>query len=390
MNSINNIAIIKNKRYSWSDSYIKFLDDFKMDAFGEGYYTVIDNYNIVAFFGCREHNIKFNDDYTEYISTRTDDLCIINGKIYYKDITIQFYISDDFCKFFLPFVLYRGCLLEVITKVYNLKFEYVYDFNLLRNDHQTIIIFNIYSINIEKLYILENYISKKILINTEYYENLNVSKYIDFINNKNNFYLLDYNILNINYLKNTNKNINYHFIPLCYSNFLEDYYYSRVTRKKFIEKDIDILFFGSPNDRRNKITDILKNKYNMIIKAGVTGDEGNTEMCNLIERSKIVINVLYYNNNIIFDYYRNSFILSTRTLLITEKSTSKDYIVEDGLLELENNIINVEYDKIIETVDRYINQISEEEYTRLVDKQNNAFKKYKMDCKIIKFFNKIF
>jgi hypothetical protein len=380
----------KNKRYGWEDSTIKFLDNYKMDAFGEGNYQVIDNYNIVAYFGCREHYIKFNNDYTKYVSIRKDDLCVVTGKLYYKDLTIQFYISDDFSKFFLPFFLYRGCLLEVITKVYNLRFEYIYDFNLLRNDHQTIIIFNIYSINLKKLNILQNYISKKILINTEYYENLNLSKYIDFINNKNGFYLLEYNILNINYFKNTNKNINYHFIPLCYSNFLEDYYYSRVTRKKFIEKDIDILFFGSPNDRRNKITDILKNKYNMVIKAGVTGDKGNKEMCNLIERSKIVINVLYYKNNIIFDYYRNSFILATRTLLITEKSTSKDYTVEDGLLELENNIINVEYDKIIETVDKYLKITSEEEYTRLVDKQYNAFKNYKMDCKIINFFNKIF
>ena len=38
---------------------------------------------------------------------------------------------------------------------------------------------------------------------------------------------------------------------------------------------------------------------------------------------------MYYDNNIIFDYYRNSFILSTRTLLITEKSSSIDYNIED-------------------------------------------------------------
>ena len=112
-------------------------------------------------------------------------------------------------------------------------------------------------------------------------------------------------------------------------------------------------------------------------------------MCNLIERSKIVLNVLFYKSNIIFDYYRNSFILSTRTLLITEKSTSKDYNVEDGLLELENNIINVEYDKIIETVNNYMNNMTEEKYNKLVDTQHNAFKNYKIDDKITNFFNKI-
>jgi hypothetical protein len=86
---MNNIGIIKNKRYGWEDSTIKFLDNYKMDAFGEGNYSVIDNYNIVAYFGCREHNIKFNDNYKEYISIRKDDLCVVTGRVldvYYKKV----------------------------------------------------------------------------------------------------------------------------------------------------------------------------------------------------------------------------------------------------------------------------------------------------------------
>jgi hypothetical protein len=301
---------------------------------------------------------------------------------------IQYYISGDFCKFYLPFSLYRGCLTKVIKEVYNISIEYIYDLQLLQNNTDTIIICNIYSINEHLLNILQAYDSKKILINTEYYENLNVSKYFDFINNKPNFYLFEYNILNINYLKNTNKNINYQFIPLCYSSFLEDYYNSRIVKKSFIEKDIDILFLGKLNRRRKNIINPLTQKYKIVTKYNFD-DKGNTELCNLIERSKIVLNVLFYKSNIIFDYYRNSFILSTRTLLITEKSTSKDYNIEDGLLELENNIINVEYDKIIETVDKYMIETSEEEYNKLVDTQYNAFKNYKMDDKITNFFNKI-
>ena len=301
---------------------------------------------------------------------------------------VQYYISDEFCKFYLPFSLYRGCLTKVIKEVYNISIEYIYDFQSLQNNTDTIIICNIYSINDHLLNILSTYDSKKILINTEYYENLNVSKYFDFINNKPNFYLFEYNILNINYLKNTNKNIDCQFIPLCYSSFLEDYYNSRIIKKYFIEKDIDILFLGKLNRRRKNIINPLTQKYKIVTKYNFD-DKGNTELCNLIERSKIVLNVLFYKSNIIFDYYRNSFILSTRTLLITEKSTSKDYNVEDGLLELENNIINVEYDKIIETVNNYMNNMTEEKYNKLVDTQHNAFKNYKMDDKITNFFNKI-
>ena len=303
-------------------------------------------------------------------------------------MNIQFYISDDFCKFYLPFQLYRECLTKVIKEVYNISIEYISDFQSLQNNTDTIIICNIYSINDELLDMLEKNYSKKIIINTEYYENFNVSKYFNFINNKPNFYLFEYNILNINYIKNTNKNIDYYFIPLCYNSFLEDYYNSRIVKKNYNEKDIDILFFGSSCRRRQKILNSLRKKYKLSIYKKYSNNS-NTELCNLIERSKIVLNIMYYDNNIIFDYYRNSFILSTRTLLITEKSSSKDYNIEDGLLELENNIINVEYDKIIETVDKYLKNTSEEKYNKLIDTQYNSFKNYKMDNKITTFFDKI-
>jgi hypothetical protein len=300
-------------------------------------------------------------------------------------MNIQYYITNDY---YLPFLLYRECLTKVIKEEYNIIIDFIYDFQLLKNNTNTIIICNITSINDELLDLLEKYNSKKIIINTEYYENFNVSKYFDFINNKPNFYLLDYNILNINYIKNTNKNIDYHFIPLCYNSFIEEYYNSRIVKKTYAEKDIDILFFGSINRRRERILNSLRRKYKLS-KYNKYSHNANTELFNLIERSKIVLNIIYYDNSITFDYYRNSLILSTRTLLITEKSASKDYNIEDGLLELENNIINVEYDKILETIDKYLKNTSEEEYNKLIDKQYNAFKNYKMDNKITSFFNKI-
>ena len=52
-----------------------------MDAFGKGTYRIIDNHNIIAYFGGRTHNIKFNDNFTEFISIRQDDSCVINGKV---------------------------------------------------------------------------------------------------------------------------------------------------------------------------------------------------------------------------------------------------------------------------------------------------------------------
>ena len=72
---------IVNNTYTWENSQIKFLDNYKMDAFGEGNYKIINKQNIIANFGGREHSIKFNIDYTEFSSTRIDDLQIVNGKV---------------------------------------------------------------------------------------------------------------------------------------------------------------------------------------------------------------------------------------------------------------------------------------------------------------------
>jgi len=76
-----NYSILENKTYTWETSYIKFLDNFRMDAFGEGHYKFIDKQNIIAYFGGREHNITFNNDYTEFSSIRRDDSQIVSGKI---------------------------------------------------------------------------------------------------------------------------------------------------------------------------------------------------------------------------------------------------------------------------------------------------------------------
>jgi len=88
--SINKFITIKdkfiNKKYTWESSHIKFLDNFKMDAFGEGNYKNIDKQNIIANFGGRIHNISFNNDYTEFISTRVGDLQIIKGKVINNDL----------------------------------------------------------------------------------------------------------------------------------------------------------------------------------------------------------------------------------------------------------------------------------------------------------------
>jgi len=77
-NFVNNL---QNKTYTWEDSQIKFLEDFTMDAFGPGSYSFVDKQNILAVFGGREHNISFNDTFTEFSSTRIGDSEVVNGSL---------------------------------------------------------------------------------------------------------------------------------------------------------------------------------------------------------------------------------------------------------------------------------------------------------------------
>ena len=75
------IKAIENCEYVWQDASIKFLENFIMDAFGNGYYAYINDHSILANFGSRRHVLVFKEDYSEFISTREDDKEIVIGKI---------------------------------------------------------------------------------------------------------------------------------------------------------------------------------------------------------------------------------------------------------------------------------------------------------------------
>jgi O-methyltransferase len=75
------IRNIKNKSYTWGNSAITFLDNFEMNAYGRGYYRLIDQYNILSFFGGKVHCMVFNNDYTSFVSTRKGDSEIVKGKL---------------------------------------------------------------------------------------------------------------------------------------------------------------------------------------------------------------------------------------------------------------------------------------------------------------------
>lgn len=75
------INTIINKSYTWENSKIKFLPNYKMSAFGKGDYIINGLHQITATFGGRIHDIIFNEDYTEFKSIRRRDSQVITGHL---------------------------------------------------------------------------------------------------------------------------------------------------------------------------------------------------------------------------------------------------------------------------------------------------------------------
>lgn len=72
---------LENKKYTWQNSIIEFLPGGNMNAFGTGQYKYINTGLIKADFGGREHFLRFNEDYTSFISIRKDDFESVKGQI---------------------------------------------------------------------------------------------------------------------------------------------------------------------------------------------------------------------------------------------------------------------------------------------------------------------
>ena len=134
----------------------------------------------------------------------------------------------------------------------------------------------------------------------------------------------DYSKDNVKFLKD--KNINAKYLAMGYNENLQ---LINIATKK----DIDILFYGSLNDRRKKI--ILQIEK-------ITGKKVNTlfgiyseKRDELIARSKVVLNLHFYEAQI-FEVVRVSYLLNNRVAVVSEHSNFYPY--KKIPLFLESNI----------------------------------------------------
>jgi len=81
------------------------------------------------------------------------------------------------------------------------------------------------------------------------------------------------------------------------------------------DQPIDVLFYGSVNDRRRVILEGLDARLNLEVIFGVYGEERDR----LIAQSKIVLNLHYYDAQV-FEIVRVSYLLANRVCVVSEWS----------------------------------------------------------------------
>jgi len=133
-----------------------------------------------------------------------------------------------------------------------------------------------------------------------------------------------------------------------------------------VNKDFDILFYGSESPRRKKILRYLYslNKYKIHIAADIWGEE----LKNLINRSKIILN-LHFIEDSNFETFRINLALSCNTHIISERPTNeKEAYVYNIYENLINFVPSLSINENLNNLSFFIDNILRTDSTKSPDK----------------------
>jgi hypothetical protein len=297
---------------------------------------------------------------------------------------------------YIAFDLYINSIYKIFTSneffiLNNYDIELINNTSNLLNEDSDFLILFLNDIGLIYNLILNNN-TKVIFINPDYILNYSqddfnmINHYVNHINIQNTF-IWEYNYLNIDYYNNNFDNKKYYFIPLLYNNYLEYIYNENKVSISHDKKAIDVLFLGNvdPGSRRKLILDQLSTICNVCIMSGVNNIR---HYINTIENSKIVLNIYSKESNMPFDYYRNALLYSNKVFLISEKKRDINLEIQNDLLELNDVLIECNYNDILNTVESYLKK-TEYEIESIKQKTYEIFKKNDMDKCVVNFFQQL-
>lgn len=208
---------------------------------------------------------------------------------------------------------------------------------------------------------------KKICINTEpiYFEN----KWVGLIDRilKHADYVLDYTPLNIKYLEKKGFPSDKVFmLPPTYSQVYEDQFKYHSRDLGVVEKEIDILFFGSLSSRRKMLLEQLKNAdmkvYNLRLFDSLKS------LNEAIMKSRIVIIPFHNPGFKEYDFYRAPYLICNKVLVVHE-----DVCDENNLKGLRENLILVKYSNFVSKIKELL-ALNQGERDKLASKHYEYFK----------------
>lgn len=111
--------------------------------------------------------------------------------------------------------------------------------------------------------------------------------------------------------------------------------------------DVDVLFYGSVNDRRRAVLKALSQRCTLRVLFGVYGDE--RDRC--IARARIVLNLHYYESRIM-EQARVSYLLNNGRFVVSEVSQQNPY---------EGGIVTADYEQLVDCCLNYLRAPAERE-----------------------------
>jgi hypothetical protein len=196
-----------------------------------------------------------------------------------------------------------------------------------------------------------------IILNTEQLEGIQKSWLESILNFSKNFAVWDYS------LKNISKLAGLGFMDVKY---LELGYQKEMYRiPKCSTQDIDVLFYGSMNPRREKVISQLKSRnLNINVAFGIYGPQRDE----LISNSKIVLNLHYYESQI-YEVVRSSYLLNNAKLVVGEVNETTS--IENRYLEA---IFPAKYEDLADSCHELA--VNETLRKNLEDRAISSFMKY--------------
>lgn len=126
-------------------------------------------------------------------------------------------------------------------------------------------------------------------------------------------------------------------------------YVPELTRIKPAPCDIDILWYGSLNERRSQILQKLHDMgYNVKALFGVYGEQRDA----YIARSRIVLNIHFYESKVI-EIGRIYYLLANRRFVISEKGNDQE--LEE---QIRDGLVLTDYDNLVEECVKYLKEDS--------------------------------